>query len=253
MKISVHNFAHCLAAAVLIGAPIVSVAGSDGLPPSSLPGVKSVDTVERMVMPEVDIDSLLAEDAERERAGRPVPARYAKGLPVAFTPANSGTWEELSDGSRLWRLRIASPGALSLSLGLNRFNLPTGAAFWVHDPDGAWVQGPYSTENRNALGGLWTAVVLGDELVAELRLPAGAEANLEIDRVNFGYRFFGERETAAGVKRGRATSTSSARRVTRGATRSGRWRALPSPPAQARSCVPRSSSTTPPRTTRPIS
>ena len=202
MKISVHNFARCLTAAVLIGAPIVSAANSAGLPPSSLPGAKSVDSVERMVMPEVDVDSLLAEDAERESAGRPVPARYAKGLPVDFTLANSGTWEELGDGSRLWRLRIASPGALSLSLGLNRFNLPTGAAFWVHDADGAWVQGPYSTENRNALGGLWTAVVLGDELVAELRLPAGAEANLEIDWVNFGYRFFGERETAAGVKRG---------------------------------------------------
>ena len=153
-------------------------------------------------MPEVDVDSLLAEDAERESVARPVPARYAKGLPVAFTPANSGTWEELDDGSRLWRLRIASPGALSLSLGLKQFDLPTGAAFWVHDPDGAWVQGPYTAENQNALGGLWTAVVLGDELVAELRLPASAEANLGIERVNHGYRFFGEREVAASVKRG---------------------------------------------------
>ncbi len=173
-----------------------------GLASSSLPGAKSVETVERMVMPEVDVDSLLAEDLERESAGRPVPARYAKGLPVVFTPANSGTWEELGDGSRLWRLRIASPGALSLSLGLKRFDLPTGAAFWVHDPDGAWVQGPYTGENRNALGGLWTAMVLGDELVAELHLPAGAEANLEIDLVNHGYRFFGEYEATAGVKRG---------------------------------------------------
>ena len=173
-----------------------------GVPRSALLGVNSVDTVQRMVMPDVDVDSLLAEDAVRESAGRPVPARYAKGLPAAFTPANSGTWEELGDGSRLWRLRIASPGALSLSLGLKRFDLPAGAAFWVHDPDGAWVQGPYTAENRNALGGLWTAVVLGDELVAELYLPAGEEANLGIELVNHGYRFFGEREATAGVKRG---------------------------------------------------
>jgi hypothetical protein len=173
-----------------------------GPPPSSLPGAKSAEAVERMVMPAVDVEALLAEDVERETAGRPLPARYAKGLPAAFTPANSGTWEELDDGSQLWRLRIASPGALSISLGLKRFDLPTGATFWVHDPDGAWVQGPYTAENRNALGGLWTAVVLGDELVAELHLPARAEADLGIDLVNHGYRFFGERETAVGVKRG---------------------------------------------------
>jgi len=53
MRISVHNFAHFLAAAALIGAPIIAAAGSDGLPPSSLPETKSIDTVERMVMPEV--------------------------------------------------------------------------------------------------------------------------------------------------------------------------------------------------------
>jgi len=202
MDFHIRNLVRGLSAAAVIIVPTISVAGSAGLPPSSLPGAKSVEAVERMVMPEVDVDALLAEDAVRESTGRPVPTRYAKGLPVVFTPANSGTWEELDDGSRLWRLRIASPGALSLSLGLQRFDLPNGAAFWVHDPDGAWVQGPYTAENQNALGGLWTAVVLGDELVAELHMPADADVNLGIELVNHGYRFFGEREAAAGVKRG---------------------------------------------------
>ncbi len=202
MSFRLHATITLLAATVLAGGASMLSAQATGLPPSALPGAKSVDTIERMVMPEVDVDTLLAEDVERESAGRPVPARYAKGLPVDFTPANSGTWEELGDGSRLWRLRIASPGALSLSLGLNSFDLPAGAVFWVHNTDGSGVQGPYTAKDRNTLGGLWTAVVIGDELVAELRLPAGAEADLEIDRVNFGYRFFGDRETTAGVKRG---------------------------------------------------
>ena len=183
MSFRLHATITLLAATVLAGGTSMLSAQATALPPSALPGAKSVEAVERMVMPEVDVASLLAEDALRESAGRPVPARYAKSLPVVFTPTNSGTWEELGDGSRLWRLRIASPGALSLSLGLKQFDLPTGAAFWVHDPDGAWVQGPYTAENQNALGGLWTAVVLGDELVAELRLPASAEANLGIERM----------------------------------------------------------------------
>ena len=191
-----------LTATVLAGGASVLSAQATGLPPSALPKAKSVDSVQRMVMPAVDVEALLTEDAELDRSRVPAPARFAKGIPVAFTPADSGTWEELDDGSRLWRLRISSPGALSLNLGLERFDLPPGASFWIHAVDGSHVQGPYTKKNRNALGGLWTAVVLGDELVAELRVPKGAEADLEISAVNHGYRFFGEREAQVATKRG---------------------------------------------------
>ena len=76
--------------------------------------------------------------------GVPVAPRIGKVLEVDYTLDNSGTWEVLEDGSRLWRLRISSPGALSLSLGLKRFDLPEGAMFWVHAADGSGVQGPYT-------------------------------------------------------------------------------------------------------------
>jgi hypothetical protein len=151
------------------------------LPRSALPGVRPLDQIERYEMPWVDVEKLRAEDAEREKPGRPVAPRFAKNIGVAFTPNNSGTWETLADGSRLWRLSVSSPGALSLSLGLERFELP---------------------ENRNSQGGLWTAVVLGDELVAELHLPNAAEAKLRISSVSHGYRFFGERESSLAGKRG---------------------------------------------------
>ena len=162
-----------LAATVLASGPSVLSARTTGLPPSALPGVKSVEEVQRIMLPAVDAEALRVEDLEREGAGIPAPTRFAKRLSVSLSPDNSGTWENLADGSQLWRLRIASPGAFSLSLGLDHFDLPAGAAFWVHDPNGAWVQGPYTEENRNTLGGLWTAVVLGQELVAELHLPRG--------------------------------------------------------------------------------
>jgi hypothetical protein len=172
------------------------------LPRSSLPGVQSIDTIERREMPRVDVEALLADDVERERSGKPMAPRFAKNIPVEYTLDNSGTWETLDNGSRLWRLRLSSQGALSLNLGIEGFNLPDDAAFWVHAPDGSGVQGPYTAKNRNALGGLWTAVVLGDELVAELRVPKDAEADLRISSVNHGYRFFGEREASISAKRG---------------------------------------------------
>ena len=56
--------------------------------------------------------------------------------------------------------------------------------------------------NRNAVGGLRTAVVLGDELVAEFHLPEGSEGKLVIQSVNHGYRLFGESKAEHRDKRG---------------------------------------------------
>ena len=192
-----------LAIAISAGAASLFAGQTTALPPSLLPTVKSLDAVDARVMPPVDVEALLAEDARQEAMNRPAPTRFATAHEVEFDPDSSGTWEILADGSRLWRLRISSPGALSLNLGLTTFDLPAGAAFWVHDPEGAGIQGPYTETNRNATGGLWTALVLGDEIVAELLVPPGeASADLEISSVNHGYRFFGEDEAEPSAKRG---------------------------------------------------
>ena len=177
-------------------------AGQGDLPRSALPGTLAVEEVQRFVLPEVDTEKLLAEDALRENTGLPVPSRFAENIPASITPATGGTWEELEAGSKLWRIRIASPGALSLSLAFDRFDLPVGASLWVHDVNGANVQGPYTSKNRNTAGGLWTAVVPGDELVAEMYVPAGNDAEIAISSINHGYRFFGESDTDGTLKRG---------------------------------------------------
>lgn len=172
------------------------------LPTAKDPGDSSISSVERRVMPVVNTAELEAEDRDRERSGRPFAPRFAKNIEVIYTLDNSGTWETLNNGSRLWRLRIVSPGALSLNLGLERFELPTGAEFWILAPNGSGAQGPYTRSNQNGAGGLWTAVVIGEEIVVELRVPKGTEANLKIVSVNHGYRFFGEREALIPNKRG---------------------------------------------------
>ncbi len=180
-----------------------SAARRVGIPPGLLPGAQSLEHVERTFMPAVDEAALRGEDAQNEAAGIPAPVRYAVGQAVSINPDVDGTWETLADESRLWRLRIVSPGAQTLSLGLDLFDLPQGGAFWIHDPNGAWVQGPYTREERNAKGGLWTAVVVGEELVAELHLPAGdSRADVRITRVNHGYRGFEDLEGDSRTKRG---------------------------------------------------
>jgi len=182
----------------------IRVEAGRSLPPGLVQPVKTIDEVARVEMPEVDLAAYQAEDAVRDKSEIPTPFRFAAGIDADITPATSGTWEKLSDGSSLWRLRITSPGALSLNLGFDRFDLPAGASLWLYDGNGTMVQGPYTSDNQNAEGGLWTALVLGDEIVIELHQPAGAESrtDLRIASVNHGYREFGEAEATAATKQG---------------------------------------------------
>jgi hypothetical protein len=152
---------------------------------------KSQEQVERKVLPKIDIERLLAEDRTRgNNTQRPGPHRFAVAADVVFTLDNSGTWQTLPDG-RLWRLRIQSPGAKSLNLGITRFDMPEGVKLWIYDPGHKHVEGPYTARHRSRHGSLWTPVIEGDEIVVEVFVPAGdAQPVVEIRKVNQGYRGF---------------------------------------------------------------
>jgi hypothetical protein len=174
-----------------------------GLPPGLLLPPASLDSVHRLEMAAVDTAAYLAEDAVLEASGVPSPMRFAARNEASITPDNAGTWTTLDDGSALWRLRLASPGATNLNLHLDRFSLPAGASLWLYDRDGAMVQGPYTAGDRNSEGELWTAIVQGDEMVVELHRPAGSdgEIDLRIAAVNHGYRDFSDLASAS-IKQG---------------------------------------------------
>lgn len=152
---------------------------------------KSLDRIDRKVLPRVDVQRLREEEARRGKdRERPQPYRFAVAIDTNFTLANSGTWETLQDG-RLWRLRIHSPGATSHNLGITTFEMTRGAKLWIYDPGRKRGDGPYTTRNRNRRGGLWTPVILGDEIVIEVFVPRGvAQPSIEIRKVNQGFRGF---------------------------------------------------------------
>jgi hypothetical protein len=194
-----HNPAIAGGIAVIWTLAAVAMAAAPGvLPPGLSLAKSSLDRAERVVLPEVDIRPLLAEDRVRD-AARDQPLRFARPIDVFYSSASTGTWQQLDNGSYLWRLRISSPGALSLNLGITRCELPAGARLWIYDRAGELVQGPYTAQDRTRDGALWTAMVLGDELVIEVHVASAARHDtvIEIGRVNHGYRFFGEKPASS--------------------------------------------------------
>ena len=90
-----------------------------GLPPSSYDALLS-NAAPTQLMPEVETWRLIAED---EVAPKNQPARFGEEIPVQLTLGNSGRWDRLANGDRVWRLRIESDGAYSISLIFNDFEL----------------------------------------------------------------------------------------------------------------------------------
>ena len=152
----------------------------------------ALEAVDQYPAPVVDAALARLEDEDREAEG--LPPRFAIAYPVDIDPATRGTWEDIPGGNRVWRLRVNSPDALSLNLGFTRFALPEAAQLIVYAADFSSGTRAYTAADNAAHGELWTPVVLTDDLVIELTVPAKAvdRVELALGSVNVGYRGFGE-------------------------------------------------------------
>lgn len=176
----------CLGLLIALASPV------QGQPAGQTPHVRSLSDVETIIMPPVDVKTLLAEDEARFEAGLPV-LRFAQAIPVRYTPETAGTWQSLDAERLLWRLHIISHGALSLNLGFARYRMPSGGQLYLYTPDYKEVIGPFTEADNEEHGQLWTPILLGDEIIVEVSLPAAVRPKLELEltSVNHGYVPFG--------------------------------------------------------------
>jgi len=172
--------------------PVISRAGgAPGEQPTAwTQAVQTLDLVARVQTPTLDLATIREEDERREWAG--LPYRFAIPHPVTITPETDGTWEQLADGSRLWRLRVLAPSSRSVNFGFSRYRLGVGAKLTIYAVDGSGLPYCFTAADNEGHGQLWTPVVLADEVVLELTLPVTGDQRyeLELTAINAGYRFF---------------------------------------------------------------
>jgi len=139
--------------------------------------------------PAVDVARLREEDA-RDRLRPGVARRVGFPMRTDLTPGNSGSWEELPGGDRVWRLRLETAGALWTVVGLETFRIEPGARLVAHDPASATIHGPYSAADVRRHGQLWLPPIAGDTVILELEWPAALaarEPKLRVGTVSHGY------------------------------------------------------------------
>ena len=191
----------CLVAGMVVFCgPALKAQISDGGFPPSL-GKLSLSAVTTVTTPSVDVKALLAEDEVEEAQG--FPFRFGAPFDVDYSLTNSGTWSDLADGGRIWRLRVSSPGAYSINLVYSRYRLPPGAELFVYDESHEMVLGAFTEHNNKDHGMFATAPVKGEVCIVEYYEPASVRGSGEItiSRIVHGYKDifgFGGTKGAAG-------------------------------------------------------
>ena len=160
--------------------------------PPFKPDLATLQAVPRVELPAAAVAKALAAPVK----GRP----YQYAVPVALKLApQQGLW--LARGAEAsWRLRLHSPGAVSLSVQLEQAALPPGTQLWTYDPQARLMHGPFDA-TRIGRSGLWTPAVSGDELVLEVRGPAAGATALKLGaaRAFHGFRDWKETPAKAGA------------------------------------------------------
>lgn len=143
-----------------------------------------------VVMDPIPLAKIQAQDAVEDQYNQPL--RFAWPFAVNLT-MKDGTWTELADGSRIWRLRIDAPGARGMTLLYDYFFLPPGATLHLYNPNGNDRMGAFTQRNNTAGRRFATRVLDGDATVLEYYEPAAARGRgrIEIAQVGHAYRLMG--------------------------------------------------------------
>ena len=147
-----------------------------GIPPSFL--YKSIsDSFEIREFPKPDLDKIAIEDGENEKSGTPY--RYAVSIPVNLNIENSGTWTNLPDGSRIWRLKLKSSDALALGVYYDNFWLPPKGKLYLYDEDRTQVIGAFTEFNNHESDLFATELIKGETVILEYFEPCHSERSEE--------------------------------------------------------------------------
>jgi lysyl endopeptidase len=146
-------------------------------------------SVTPVLMAEINLSELMAEDYIND-AKWDIPWRFGTEILVDINTNNSGVWDVLENGDRIWRLNILSPGANTLNFIFNDFYLPPGATLYLYNDEKTDLLGAYTSAQNRGDNFLGTWFVDGDNVWIEYFEPRSQRNNgrLQLSKVVHGYR-----------------------------------------------------------------
>lgn len=138
---------------------------------------------------QLDRELIAAQDAVTD-PHKDVPYRFGWEWEVALSLENSGTWTDLPNGDRVWRLGIECPEATSLSFIFDRFVLAKGALLTIWDAERTTFKGTYTHQNNLEWETMGVGLIHTDKAIIELYERSGAigKSELQLGTIVHGYR-----------------------------------------------------------------
>lgn len=141
-------------------------------------------------IPEFDVDS--ARVAMEHASSELRMFFFAHKMPVVVDVVEQGKYSSMEDGTQVWRYRVRSRGAKSLSFFFDRFELPQGGLLYIYDSFAPSHRiGGFGADNNSAQKALPTMPIAAEDVVIELQAPQGTKPQLRLAEVNHGVRDLG--------------------------------------------------------------
>ncbi|MCH9661120.1 MAG: secretion system protein Por, partial [Bacteroidetes bacterium] len=138
--------------------------------PQSWKVLNDAESFETHTLPTYDAKAIEAEDKiNDQRSDRPWRFGYMHSVDFGF---EQGQWNTLENGDRIWRIRIASPGALSLNFIFDEFFMPEGGSVHLYNDAHTDLLGAYTSIQNQESGILGTWLVQGETIWIEYYEPA---------------------------------------------------------------------------------
>jgi hypothetical protein len=93
-------------------------------------------------------------------------------IDLEYSPENSGTWDTLNDGMKIWRLAFHVDRAEVLNLIFSPWRLEKGVKVFTSDRNQKKVNGAYTDLNNKTIDLLATSEIPGDLIVVEMQVPS---------------------------------------------------------------------------------
>lgn len=173
---------------LLAGEALYAQSSEKGTPDSFRDPVVSTKEIMSVTMPAINVDSLLQADKVEEKLG--MAPRFGSAIDADINIKQVGDWEELPDGTRLWRVRIVSPGAYSINLIFGKYYVPKGGKLYVYSEDKKMVIGAFTARNNKPHGKFSTMPVKGSSIILEYNQPVwvNEQPQIQISKVVHAYK-----------------------------------------------------------------
>lgn len=157
----------------------------------SIPAFASVST---SFFAPLDVQTIHKEELKIEKKGEA--PRFAIPHQIKVAPIQ---WEEKGE-TLIWRHRVSAPNAVSLNFGFSKFKLPREAKLSIYSVDMKNFIRSFTSADNNQAQELWTPVIMSDDVMIELVVPAKkiSELSFELSHVGQGFRTFAQKTNKSG-------------------------------------------------------